>query len=1113
MLTFELVERRVGRRRRRRAYHRRVVDDARGQAFIGRTAELERLAAAYARAVAGESRMIIVAGEAGIGKSRLLEAFSDRVANRGGRVLVGGCLALGTGGLPYAPFVEAFRVLFRQVDPGALPALLGPSRGELARLMPEVRGRPDRPATDGPGSGRDDGQPQTVGDDRFAQVRLFELVLGVFDRLARLTPLVVVIEDLQWADPSTRDLFAFLVRNLRGERVLLVATIRTDELDPQRAFIGYLGELERGERVERVDLGRFDRDDFARLVADELGGSAHADLVDRVWLRTGGNPFYAEQLLAALGETGAEELPARLRDVVLARVSAVSDAGQEVLRVASAAGARIDDPLLEAVTDLPAAVVREGLREVVGRRLLVPAGGVADPHYVFHHALLKEVIHGDLIPGERVRHHAAYAAALESRAADRAAGRASSGPAPTAAELAFHWDAAGNDQRALATTIEAARTDERGYAFLDAHRRYLRALELWDRLAAVGAVGDVGEMPVDRVGHRPGDRVGHRPGDRVWILVRAAETAVLIGEYRLAVGLGRQALDAIDADVDPARAATLHERQRWYLWEAGDRAAAAAAVAEAERLIPADPPSATRARILAHHAGILMLSGRFAESVPIAEEAIAVATAVGSASDEAFALGVLGWDLALLGRVDEGIGWIRAGLAIADELGGAEGIALGATNMAILLDRVGRTSEALEVAESGWERARAVGVERTYGGLLLAIAAKAAIALGRWDEADAFLRLGLTRDPVGTPGIRLRIQRGRLDTFRGAFTAAAEALENARAADASVGGTEDRAALLAAIVELAAVQGRASDARAAVAEGLHMGSAGPPDPSLASLAASGLRVEADLAVRARARQDVEAVEDSRRRVQEVLGHVERIAAMLGVPPGVESAVAQPTRDRAMAALCRAEAARLEGRDDPSGWLALADGFDAIGRPYPAAYARYRGGAAILRLRGGRKEAAMALSAAHVTAARLRAEPLLAEIDLLARQARLDLVGVDGVRTDGVGTAGTAGTVRTAGTIGTVGTVGTAGSAGTAGLATADLELTTREVEVLRLIAAGWSNQQIADALYISRKTASVHASHIFDKLGAANRVEAAAIAHRLGLDGGPPPPGPDSVAG
>ena len=1062
ILRLELVERHPRRRSRRRAYHRGVVDRARGQAFIGRTAELERLAGAYARTVGGESRFVIVAGEAGIGKSRLVEAFGDRVTTMGGRILVGGCLALGTGGLPYAPFVEAFRVLFRQVDPGALPALLGPSRAELARLMPEVRGRPDGPALD------------TAGDDRFAQVRLFELVLGVFERLARLAPVVVVVEDLQWADPSSRDLIAFLVRNLREERVLLVATIRTDEIDPHHAFMGYLAELERGERVDRVDLVRFGRDDLALLVADELGVAPDSELVDRTWERTGGNPFYAEQVLAASRETSEVELPARLRDVVLARVSAVSDAGQEVLRVASAAGSRIDDELLVAIAELPAAVVRDALREVVDRRILIPAGGDRDPHYVFHHALLREVIHNELFPGERARLHAGYAAALEARVADRVAGRTTSGPAPTAAELAYHWDAAGDDRRALAATIESGQSAERGYAYVEAHRLYVRAIELWDRVAATGDLVALGELPVARV--------GDRPTDRVWILVRAAETAVLIGDYRSAVELGRQALASVDAATDPAQAGALQERQRWYLWEAGDRAAAAAAVAEAERLIPADPPSAARSRILAHHAGILMLSGRLLESVPIAEEAIAVARSVGSASDEALALGVLGWDLALLGRVDDGIASVRAGLAIADELGGVEGIALGATNLAVLLDRVGRTAEALDVAAAGWERARTLGVERTYGGLMLAIAAKTAIALGRWDEADAFLRQGLARDPVGTPGIRLRIQRGRLDTFRGDLDSAATALGWARAADESAGGTDDRPALLAALAELAAVQGRATDARAAVTEGLRMASGAAPDPSLAALAASGLRVEADVAAKARTHRDEPGLEDARRRAGQIIGQVERIAAMLGLPDGVEAPLARPTRDRAMAALCRAEASRLEERDDPAGWLTLGDGFAAIGRPFPAAYARFRGAAAILRRRGPRPAAIAALSASRTTATRIGARPLLAEIDLLARQARLEL----GPDADG-------------------------------GVLAArprnDLDLTPRELEVLGLIAAGWSNQQIADALFISRKTASVHASHIFDKLGAANRVEAAAIARRLGLDDGATPPDPEGAPG
>ncbi len=475
-----------------------------------------------------------------------------------------------------------------------------------------------------------------------------------------------------------------------------------------------------------------------------------------------------------------------------------------------------------------------------------------------------------------------------------------------------------------------------------------------------------------------------------------------------------------------------------------------------------------------------MLSGRFSESVPVAEEAIGIARSVGSKGDEALGLGVLGWDLASLGRVDEGVDRVRAGLAIAVELGGAEGIALGSSNLATLLDRVGRPGDALEVASEGWERVQALGVERTYGGLLLAIAAKAAIALGRWDEADAFLRLGLSRRPIGTAGLRLRIQRGRLDTFRGALASAASALDDARSADATGDGADDRAALLAALADLAVAEGRVSDARAIVSDGLRVASGGMPDPALASLAATALRLEADLAAGARARRDDAAVVEARGRVAEIAGQVDRIAAMLGVPAGIDEAVVEPSRDRAVAALCRAEVARFDERDDPRDWDAVAGAFDAIGRPFPAAYARYRAAAAMLRTRGSRSDAATTLAAARATASRLVAVPLLAEIDRLARQARLDVA------------AGSGASRPAAQEIRPV---------------AAGHELTPRELEVLRLIAAGWSNQQIADALFISRKTASVHASHIFDKLGAANRVDAAAIARRIGVEAGPPPPG------
>ena len=292
--------------------------------------------------------------------------------------------------------------------------------------------------------------------------------------------------------------------------------------------------------------------------------------------------------------------------------------------------------------------------------------------------------------------------------------------------------------------------------------------------------------------------------------------------------------------------------------------------------------------------------------------------------------------------------------------------------------------------------------------------------------------------------------------------------------------------MVAALAELGAVQGHLTETRAAVAEGLRMAAAAPPDPSLAQLAATGLRAEADAAAGARARRDTAALEEARRRAGQIAVQVERIAAMLGVPAEGGDAPPPPSRNVALTALCRAEARRVDEEDDAGAWTGTAVAWEAIGRPYPAAYARFRAASTILRDRGPRADARAALATARRTAAGLGARPLLGEIDRLARQARLDLEVADEA----------------------------AGAADAGEGSAASLGLTDRELEVLQLIAAGWSNQDIADALFISRKTASVHASHIFDKLGASNRGEAAAIAHRLGLAGAAPaPPGASAATG
>ncbi|MFL5688571.1 MAG: LuxR C-terminal-related transcriptional regulator, partial [Chloroflexota bacterium] len=841
--------------------------------------------------------------------------------------------------------------------------------------------------------------------------------------------------------------------------VLFVVTARSDELYLRPAILPFLAELERDDQVERLELQPFGRAELMDQLESLLGERPGAELCDEILDRSGGNPFFAEQLLVAAGERGhTRELPPLLRDVLLARIASVSMPARDILRAASAAGRRTDDELLAAVLGRQPSEITAALREVIDRGILVDADGVDDGvgGYAFRHALLREVIYAELFSGERVRLHAAFAQSLSERG--------EIGGIPVSpAELAYHWDAARDYLHALPAVVAAARAAESVYAFVEARRDYERAIELWDRVPRAPEIAGI---------------------DRVSLLQRAAETSVLTGSYKRAIELGRAAIETLrgSKDADPGRLGQLHERLRWFLFEAGDRQEAAAAVAEAIRLIPSTPPSAARARALAQAAGMQLLGGRHRAASELATEALATARQAGARSEEALADGVLGWATAVLGEVDDGIALFREGLAIAEELGGAEGVAIAYTNLSSLLDRVGRTEESLSAARAGFAVTQRLGVARTYGGILLGHAAKALINLGRWDEAAAALDQGLDLDPLGRPQIWLRINQARLDTNRGRFEAAGRELRQARAIDDRIGGSElYRAALLTALAELALWEGRLVDVRAAVTEGLErVRRDEPPDPALAWLAAVALRAEADAAELARARHDDAALAEIReiaRAIEQALDDFESSDGRSASASIDDRPVIESDRSAALAAQCRAELHRLDGKREPLEWARIAARWDEVGRPYPAAYARYRQAEALLASRGSREEAERALREADRITDELRAQPLQGQVQLLARQARLDLepkpTHAEAVVAQSRGDA---------------------------------FGLTDREAEVLQLVAGGWSNQQIADALFISRKTASVHVSNILGKLGAASRVEAAAIAHRLGLEGDAPPP-------
>jgi predicted ATPase len=399
--------------------------------FVGRTQELARLRELLTRAADGQPLVAVIGGEAGVGKTRLAEQLAATASQQGVRVLRGGCVPLGEEGVPFAPVVQALRGLAGDLDAAELEAVAGPARAELGRLLPDLGWSADAVAG-GAGAGG-------AGAGGASQGRLFELLLGVVERLATSVPLLLVMEDLHWADRSTRDLVAYLAASLRSGRVMVVLTFRSDELHRLHPLRRLLAELARNRRTRRLELARFTRAELAEQLGGLLGTDPSGRLVDDVLARSEGNPFFTEELILAGTSAGAGPggLPPSLHEVLLTRVVRLGRDTQQVLGVAAAAGPGVTQPLLAAVTGMDQAALLDSLHEAVDHQVLVPEAG--GDGYVFRHALVAEAVYGELLPGERVGLHAALAGALEagveagdapaSRAADRSpASRAATVP-------------------------------------------------------------------------------------------------------------------------------------------------------------------------------------------------------------------------------------------------------------------------------------------------------------------------------------------------------------------------------------------------------------------------------------------------------------------------------------------------------------------------------------------------------------------------------------------------------------------------------------------------------------------------------------------------------------
>jgi DNA-binding CsgD family transcriptional regulator/tetratricopeptide (TPR) repeat protein len=984
--------------------------------FVGRTQELARLGELLARVTGGEPLLVLLGGEAGVGKTRLAEQLAASAAQQGVLVLGGGCVPLGEEGMPFAPVIQALRGLADQLDAAELEAVAGPARHELGRLLPDLAWSGEAAADAG-----------ATGAGQAGQGRLSELLVGVIGRLAASAPLLWVLEDLHWADRSTRDLLAYLATSLRSGRVLLVGTFRSDELHRRHPLRRLLGELGRNRRVVRLELPRFTRAEVAEQLAGLLGAEAPARLVEDVYARSGGNPFFAEELLLASDGGGPGGLPPSLREVLLARVVRLGDRTQRLLRVAAAAGPGVTQPLLAAVAGMDDQQLLDGLHEAVDQQLLLPdpAGGDG---YVFRHALLAEAVYAELLAGERVRLHTALAGALEAGL------EAEEAPASRAARLAYHWAAAGDQPRALSASVQAADAAEQVYAFAEAQLQLERILALWDQVPHAEA------------------RAGM---DRVALLARCAEAAYGVADFTRAAELVRQALGLVDAARQPQRAGLLYEQLARCLRRVRDPAALDAQE-QAVRLVPPGR-SVERARVLGSLARLLVLVDRFAEVRGPAEEAAAVARKFGARAEEADARTALGAALGYLGHPDAGLAELAAAVRLATQAGDVIVVLRALISRSDGLVAAGRPEEAVVVALDGLDEARRLGLARSYGPVLAANATEALVALGRWDQADQVSRQALEAVPSDAVSVHLPLVRAALELGRGDLDAAQARLQAMRRLlPGSIRGAQLAGPLLGGLVELALWRGDLDQAKQLVVEAVPQVAANPRHA--APLYALGLRVEADRAELARARHPHQPAPNDATATT-LLDRLTQAAA--------SPAAAGLPELAAWHALGLAERTRRQRPADPAAWAAAwaaaVAAWERLGQPYRAAYAGFRHAEALLAA-GDRDAAAAVLRRAAEATGRLGARPLDSEIHALARRARLDL----------------------------------APPAPPA--PAAQLGLTPREAEVLALVAAGHSNRQVAQALFISPKTASVHVSNILAKLGVATRGEAAAIAHRLGLD-------------
>jgi DNA-binding CsgD family transcriptional regulator/tetratricopeptide (TPR) repeat protein len=903
--------------------------------LVGRSDEVGRIRAAFEASADGTPRHIVIGGEAGVGKSRMLAETGRIAQERGARVLLGGCVSMGDEGLPFAPYTEIIRGLVAADGVTAVQAVAGRAAPDLARIVPAL------------------GAAEEARDQElWAQTRLYEALLDLIRRLAERGPLVLQLEDLHWADAGTLAATSYLLRAVHAEPVTVVATFRSDEITRRHPLRPWLAEIARTDRVERIDLVPLEEPEVAALVGHITDGEVPVSELDDIVLRSDGNPFFIEELLAARVDGGAT-IPGELRDVLLSRVDGLPAETQQLLDIAAVGGRVVEHDTLAAVVGAGPAEMAPALRQLVESGLLVPTQALdGDDAYAFRHALLLEAVYEAMLPSERRQLHRRWGDALAAH--DTAA----STGAAYLLQIAHHWRFA-RDPRALPATIAAGDAAMRGYSFDTASREYEAALLLWDDDAP----------PPD--------------SDHVELLERTARAAYLASRYRTAVEACQAAIDEL-GEADPARHTELLILLGRTQWVSGDWGGAVPTYERALKTAPDEPPIVL-VKALAGLGQVYMLQARLPEARGLCEAAIQGAIDVGDRVLEGHGRNTLAVVLAGLGEIDEATDSIEAALRIALETRDADDIGRAYVNKCDIEFWAGYPERALASAVEGIRVAADWGVSASYGAFVGFGAATFAFECGRWQEGFDIVRDAdrLADTTSGTARYRASYV---LELMAGAGDPGFDALwHQTRRAYRDRQLTDDHGQTYLAGMHAYALRGQHDQALQLAREGIRVIRPLRLWHRLIELSRLASWPVAQLGMAARSGGDAAALDAARAEMAELLSLAQECSR----------AASKTTQQRrvgtAAVAHIEAELGRLEGDADMAAWDAVAAAWSELGRPYRAAYARWRAAEAAAAAED-RAAAGERLRAAHATATELGALPMLEHLEGLARRLRLRLDG-------------------------------------------------------------------------------------------------------------------------